>query len=138
MKERDDAPDPEPKIEHTGPFLVTPKAMAALQEQLAGAKDAAEKQALQYRISVSNVVEPPPKRDEVRFGATVTVELPKPPGKQQIFTLVDESEVDVPTGKIGLESPLGQALTGAHVAQEVVWHRPAGDMTVIVRKIEYE
>ncbi len=79
---------------------------------------------------------PPSDRGTAGFGATVVVDGgPKP---AQRFTIVTDDEADVRSGRIGLTSPLAQALSGARVGQRVVWHRPIGDLTLEIRAIDYD
>jgi transcription elongation factor GreB len=72
--------------------------------------------------------------DRVAFGAMVTVDSEDGEHRWQI---VGEDEADVEHGLVSYVSPLAQALLGARVGDEVRWHRPAGDMTIEVVKIEY-
>lgn len=72
--------------------------------------------------------------DRVAFGATVTVDSEDGEHRWQI---VGEDEADVEHGLVSYVSPLAQALLGARVGDEVRWHRPAGDLTIEVVKIEY-
>jgi transcription elongation GreA/GreB family factor len=79
---------------------------------------------------------PPGDRGTAGFGATVVVDGgPKP---AQRFTIVTDDEADVRSGRIGLTSPLAQALSGARVGQQVVWHRPIGDLTLKITSIDYD
>ena len=73
-------------------------------------------------------------RERVAFGAIVTVDSEDGEHRWQI---VGEDEADVEHGLVSYVSPLAQALLGARVGDEVRWHRPAGDMTIEVMKIEY-
>jgi transcription elongation GreA/GreB family factor len=72
--------------------------------------------------------------DRVAFGAIVTVDSEDGEHRWQI---VGEDEADVEHGLVSYVSPLAQALLGARVGDEVRWHRPAGDLTIEVMKIEY-
>jgi len=135
MKELEDAP--EPKL-HSGPrpHSVTPAGMRALQKKLKATKDAEMRRSLQDELDAAVVVQPPDDRSVVAFGAAVTVQ-PNDQKEERVFTIVGESEMDVPGGKITDASPLGQALLGAHVGDDVVWHRPVGDVTLHVKGIRY-
>ncbi|GAC1571190.1 MAG: hypothetical protein NVS3B7_00950 [Candidatus Elarobacter sp.] len=79
---------------------------------------------------------PPADRAVVGFGATVVVEGVGP--KASTFTLVDFDETDLATGRLGMDSPLAEALAGARVGQSVVWHRPSGDRTLTIVSLVYE
>ena len=135
MKELEDAP--EPKIV-SGPreHSITPAGMRALQQKLKTTKDVETRRSLQDELEASVVVGPPSDRNVVAFGAAVTVQ-PNDQKDDRVFTIVGESEMDVPGGKITDASPLGQALLGAHVGDDVVWHRPVGDVTLRVKEIRY-
>lgn len=73
-------------------------------------------------------------RDRVAFGARVTVDSEE---GQLRYRIVGEDEADVEHGLVSYASPLAKALLGARVGDEVVWPRPAGDVTVEVVAIDY-
>jgi Transcription elongation factor len=73
-------------------------------------------------------------RDRVAFGATVTVGSREGERRWQI---VGEDEADVEHGRVSYCSPLAQALLGASVGDEVLWPRPAGDLSIEVLSIDY-
>jgi len=52
--------------------------------------------------------------------------------------LVGEDQADASTGLINWGSPLGRALLGAQVGDEVLWKRPVGDQLIEVLRIEAE
>lgn len=91
---------------------------------------------LAARIASAIPVDPATQpRDEVRFGATVTVV--DEDGVVRRFTIVGEDEAEPGTGKISWLSPLARVVTGTQVGDEVVWKRPTGDLTLTVTAIEY-
>lgn len=55
-------------------------------------------------------------------------------GKQS-FTIVGPAEVDVANGRISLESPVGKAILGHKVGDEVEVQSPAGPRTVKISKV---
>lgn len=61
----------------------------------------------------------------VDLGSQVTVEIR---GKKEIFTVVGEWEADPQQKKISHESPLGKALIGKSVGDEIEVEAPAGKM----------
>ena len=73
--------------------------------------------------------------ETVRFGASVTLQSDN--GALQTVTLVGEDEVELRAGRVSWRSPLGQALLGARVDEEVWWPRPAGALRLTVRSIAY-
>ena len=74
-------------------------------------------------------------RDEVRFGAAVTILDGQ--GKNHAFQIVGDDEADVAAGSISWASPLAKALLGARVGDTVKWQRPAGASEVEIVAIEY-
>ncbi len=135
MKDLEDAPEPK-FVSGPREHSITPGGMRALQKKLKATKDDDERRTLQDELDAAVVVEPPSDRSVVAFGAAVTVQ-PNDQKDERVFTIVGESEMDAPGGKITGVSPLGQALLGAHVGEVVVWHRPVGDVTLRVKAISY-
>lgn len=72
---------------------------------------------------------------EVQIG--VTVELETPTGQRMSVTMVGSHEADVFSGKISNESPLGQALMGKKVGDEVQVKSPKGSQTYVVVEMVY-
>lgn len=135
MKELEDAPEPK-IISNARPHSITPAGLRALRDRLAAAKDDGVRRALQDEIDTAVVVDPPKDQSVVAFGAAVTVQ-----GEgvgEKTFTIVGESEMDVPKGKITDASPLGKALLGARVGDQVTWKRPAGDVALKIKAIRYD
>lgn len=73
--------------------------------------------------------------DKVVFGATVTLldEADKPVRYQ----LVGQMEADASKGRISYNSPIGRALIGRQVDEEVEVTVPSGDKYYLVSKIEF-
>ncbi|WP_337869722.1 transcription elongation factor GreA [Meiothermus sp.] len=72
---------------------------------------------------------------EVQIG--VTVELETSTGQRMSVTMVGSHESDVFSGKISNESPLGQALMGKKVGDEVQVKSPKGGQTYVVVDLLY-
>ena len=70
---------------------------------------------------------------EVQIGSTVTVVEEK--DKKQVFTIVGSAEADPKQGKISNESPVGLALLGKRVGDEVQVSVPKGLLRYTVAKI---
>ena len=70
---------------------------------------------------------------EVRIGSTVTVVEEK--DKKQIFTIVGSAEADPKSGRISNESPVGLALLGKRVGDEVQVSAPKGLLRFTLAKI---
>ncbi len=73
--------------------------------------------------------------DKILFGSTVT--LIDEDGKQVKYQLVGQSEADAKDGKISYNSPLGRALIGREVKEEVEFSTPSGDRYYKIAKIEF-
>ncbi|MGQ9459371.1 MAG: transcription elongation factor GreA [Anaerolineae bacterium] len=63
----------------------------------------------------------------VTFGSTVTVQAPDGE-RPETYQLVGSAEADPASGRISVESPLGKALLGHKVGEEVVVETPSGLM----------
>jgi transcription elongation factor GreB len=74
-------------------------------------------------------------RDEVHFGATVTIV--DEDGQRLAFHIVGDDEADVASRRISWASPLAAALMGARVGDAVKWRRPAGESEVVIEAIRY-
>jgi transcription elongation factor GreA len=60
----------------------------------------------------------------VRLGTKVTVQVQE--GKDEHYTIVGSAEANPSEGRISNESPIGKALMGRQVGEEVEVHAPAG------------
>jgi transcription elongation factor GreA len=72
--------------------------------------------------------------DRVRFGTRVVLE-DVASGEEIVYTLVGEHEADVAQGLLSVTSPVGRALIGKQVDEEVAVAVPAGTRTYEVREI---
>jgi transcription elongation factor GreA len=71
------------------------------------------------------VVEPGGASGEVALGAVVKVrDLDN--GREAEHTIVSAAESDPASGRLSIDSPLGRALTGARVGDEVTFDAPRG------------
>ncbi|NNC48131.1 MAG: transcription elongation factor GreB [Sphingomonas sp.] len=75
------------------------------------------------------------RRDEVRFGATLT--LVDEDDVERIVTIVGDDETDASKGRIGWSAPLTRAFIGAKVGDERAVRLPAGERYYEVLKISY-
>jgi len=91
---------------------------------------------IEDRLSRAQVIDPCDlSGDKIVFGATVTLlDDGEKPVKYQI---VGQTEADAKTGKISYNSPLGRALIGKKVDDEVEVTVPSGDRFYLVSKIEF-
>jgi transcription elongation factor GreB len=138
------------------PNYVTPRGLAGLQARLAArqadlvalrARDerldklpeaAAERDIrwLEARLKAAIVVDPlSHDLTEAAFGLRVTVADEN--GQETSYEITGEDEADAALGRIAPHSPLARALIGAQVGDEVVWHRPAGDVTLEILRISH-
>ena len=69
------------------------------------------------------------------FGATVT--LLDDDEKPVRYQIVGQAEADAKKGMISYNSPLGRALIGRRVDDEIEVSVPAGDRCYLVQKIEF-
>jgi transcription elongation factor GreB len=89
---------------------------------------------LSKRLDSLVVVEPVLETDRVVFGCRVTVE--DEDGNESTYRIVGPDELDVRNGAISVDSPLGRALLGKAVGDEVTVHRPKGTVDLVVVRIE--
>ena len=97
----------------------------------------AKLQLLENRIADARVIDPegqPP--DEIRFGATVTLEIAAT-GRIQIFQIVGVDEADISKGKISFLSPLAKALINKKTGEKITLKRDNGEAVFEVVKITY-
>jgi transcription elongation factor GreA len=73
--------------------------------------------------------------DKVVFGATVT--LADEDKKKVKYQLVGQVEADARDGRISYNSPLGRALIGRQVGEEVEVSTPSGDRYYSIKKVEF-
>jgi transcription elongation factor GreB len=91
---------------------------------------------LARRLEQLSVVTGRPDRpDRVYFGAFVTVE--NEAGEREEWRLVGADESDPARGRISVESPLGRALLGRGLDDEVEVARPRGPVRLVVVEIRY-
>ncbi|MDR6127537.1 transcription elongation factor GreA [Sphingomonas sp. SORGH_AS802] len=91
---------------------------------------------IEDKLSRAQIIDPRDlSGDKVVFGATVTLlDEDEKPIKYQI---VGQTEANARTGRISYNSPMGRALIGRKVDEEVEVSVPAGDRYYLVSKIEF-
>ena len=91
---------------------------------------------LEDRVSRAQIIDPSTlSGDKIIFGATVTLlDDDEKPVKYQI---VGPYEADAKVGRISYNSPLGKALIGRRVDDEIEVTVPSGDRFYVVEKIEF-
>lgn len=91
---------------------------------------------IEDRLSRALVIDPTTlSGDKVVFGATVT--LLDEEDKEVRYQLVGQQEADAKVGRISYNSPLGRALIGKEVGEDVEVTTPGGDRYYEVAKIEF-
>jgi transcription elongation factor GreA len=72
--------------------------------------------------------------DRVGFGSVVSLEN-LDSGEEVTYQIVGPDESDIPSGKISIASPLGKALIGKVVDEDVTFQTPGGVKSYTVLKI---
>ena len=91
---------------------------------------------LEDKISRAQIIDPASLTgDKVIFGATVT--LLDEDDKASRYQIVSPYEADAKLGRISYNSPLGRALIGRKVDEEVEVTVPSGERFYVVEKIEF-
>lgn len=85
------------------------------------------------RLTSAKVVAPVTDTEVVQIGSWVSY-ADEHDAHHQVC-LVGEDQADVGVGLINWASPLGRALMGARVGDEVIWRRPAGDLALEILAI---
>jgi transcription elongation factor GreA len=86
------------------------------------------------RIIKNAVIIHPETADLVQLGSKVTVRHQD--GSEEHYTIVGRAEVDPGEGKISNESPVGKALLGKRVGDEVEVTVPAGVLKLTITEIK--
>jgi transcription elongation factor GreA len=91
---------------------------------------------IEDKLSRAQIIDPKDlSGDKIVFGATVT--LMDDDDKPVKYQIVGQTEADAKTGRISYNSPLGRALIGRRVDDEVEVTVPSGDRYYLVSKIEF-
>jgi transcription elongation factor GreA len=90
---------------------------------------------LESILSSAQVIENTGKKDQVMLGAKITI-VEKGTSDQEVYYLVGSAEANPKEGKISSESPLGKALLGKKVSDQVKVDAPAGEITFVIKAID--
>ncbi len=91
---------------------------------------------IEDKLSRAQIIDPRDlSGDKIVFGATVT--LLDDADKPVRYQIVGQTEADAKTGRISYNSPMGRALIGRSVDDEVEVSVPAGDRYYVVSKVEF-
>jgi transcription elongation factor GreA len=92
---------------------------------------------IEDRLSRAMVIDPTTlSGNKVVFGATVF--LVDENDKAITYQIVGETEADAKVGRISYNSPLGRALIGRSVGDEVEFSAPSGDRYFEIAKVEFK
>jgi transcription elongation factor GreB len=132
----------EPPLPRPGELRwITPEGQAALRAELARVRAAAAGEErtrrllfLERTLGAVTVLGPEGGPDgEVGFGSWVTLEDQR--GGRRTWRIVGPDEADASRGSVSAASPLGQALLGRSVGEEVRLERPAGALEYTICEI---
>ena len=91
---------------------------------------------IEDRLSRAQVIDPTTlSGDKVVFGATV--HLLDEDDKPVTYQIVGQTEADARVGRISYNSPLGRALIGRSVGDDVEVSTPSGDRYYSIEKVEF-
>ena len=91
---------------------------------------------MEDRLSRAMVIDPTTlSGDKAVFGATV--HLVDENDKKVVYQIVGQTEADARIGRISYNSPLGRALIGRSVGDEVEVSAPGGDKYYEIEKVEF-
>ncbi len=92
---------------------------------------------LSKRLDELMVVSEPVARDgRAYFGAWVGVE--DDAGNETRYRLVGPDETEAERGRISVDSPIGRALLGRRVDEEVRVQRPKGEISYLIVAVDYD
>ena len=92
---------------------------------------------LNHKIAVAQVIDPTTiKTDKIVFGAKVSM-FDIDTEKEVTYQIVGVDEADIKVGKISISSPVGRALVGHRVDEEVNITVPSGVKVYEITAIEY-
>ncbi len=91
---------------------------------------------IEDKVSRAQIIDPASlSGDRIVFGATVT--LLDDQDKPVRYQIVGQTEADAKVGRISYNSPLGRALIGRKVGDEIEVTVPSGDRFYVVENIEF-
>jgi transcription elongation factor GreA len=89
---------------------------------------------LEQILSTAQIIEATGSKDRVSLGSVITV-TEKGSKDKEIYHLVGSAEANPREGKISIESPLGKALVGAKVGEQVKVNAPDGEIVFLIKSI---
>lgn len=118
------------------PNYVTPRGVQALRAALAAAEPGARRSELERQVAAAVPAPPPADRDEIRFGARVTMRDRN--GDMRRVQIVGVDEASPAAGLIAFVAPLARALLGRRVGDAVTVRAPGGSEELEVLTIDYD
>jgi transcription elongation factor GreB len=138
---KDDRPDEPLVVRHRAalpdgvPNYITARGMRLLREQLATAAGTPRAE-LERRIAAAVMAPPPVDRDEIRFGARLT--LQDGDGRVRNVQIVGVDETDPAAGLIAFVAPLARALLGHRTGDTITVRAPGGAEELRVAAVDYD
>ena len=139
---KDDRSDEPVVVRHRSPLpegvpnYVTPRALQALRAELAAVAPGARRAELERRIAAAVPAPPPADREDIRFGAHVT--LRDRNGDTRQVQIVGVDEASPADGLIAFVAPLARALLGRRVGDPVTVRAPGGSDELEVLAVDYD
>ena len=139
---KDDRADEPVVVRHRSPLpdgvpnYVTPRGVQALRAALAAAEPGARRSELERQVAAAVPAPPPADRDEIRFGARVTMRDRN--GDMRRVQIVGVDEASPAAGLIAFVAPLARALLGRRVGDAVTVRAPGGAEELEVLTIDYD
>lgn len=91
---------------------------------------------LSRRLEIAEIVESSQtSSDRIQFGATV--EVIDEEGNKRSYRIVGVDESDPRQGKISWKSPIGAAMLGKMVGDEIIVSTPQGDLELTIERFAY-
>ena len=91
---------------------------------------------LEFKLGNADVIEPDKQpKDRAVFGCEVILENVET-GEEVEYQLVGPDESDIEEGRISIQSPLGLAIIGKEVGEEIILQAPAGKRTYELVEIQ--
>jgi transcription elongation factor GreA len=91
---------------------------------------------LEFKLGNADVIEPDNQpKDRAVFGCEVILENVET-GEEVEYQLVGPDESDIEEGRISIQSPLGLAIIGKEVGEEIILQAPAGKRTYELVEIQ--
>ena len=139
---KDDRADEPPVVRHRPslpdgvPNYITPRGLRALRAALAAAGPGPRRVELERQIAAAFLAPPPADRDEIRFGARVS--LRDRDGEIRRVQIVGVDEANPADGMIVFVAPLARALFGRRAGDQVTVQAPGGAEELEVLSIDYD